>query len=332
MSGDPGAIREMLAGGPRAFLLHSNADLDCAGASAALALFYGDSVLCAPAGVSHLGKRLLDAVGLQAEEGLAGADGRTVIVADAQDDSSLGYAWTGWRDAIIIDHHRGSGRCLARVSLVDDSASSCCELAWEAMGRPGKVDKNVGLCLMAGLLSDTGYLRRGGHRTLMAAAEILKASGLDMEDLQQVFEGAEDQDISRRISRIKGAQRLRFDRTGDWIVAVSTTGAFESAVCQAMLATGADVAFAGSQRDDSFRITGRASRQAVDSGIRLGEMFGRIASECGGEGGGHDGAAGFTGEGEAEAMLSICMQGALEALRGKPRGRPDRKPIIPSCD
>jgi alanyl-tRNA synthetase len=108
---------------------------------------------------------------------------------------------------------------------------------------------------------------------------------------------------------------MRFERYGDWIVAVSEIGAFESAVCNALLSLGSDVAFAGSQKDEEFRITGRANSQAVKAGIHLGDMFNRIAGECQGEGGGHDGAAGLTGIGETEALLDICMQNAASILK-----------------
>jgi nanoRNase/pAp phosphatase (c-di-AMP/oligoRNAs hydrolase) len=326
-----GAIRGRLASEPKAFLLHSNADLDCVGASAALAIFFGDSILCAPEGVSHLGKRLLDVAGIDASASLDAVKGRTPVAVDAKDEQSIGYPGVPWEWAIVIDHHCGPG-VGASLMLLDESALSSCELAWDVMGRPETLGRLAGICLLAGLMADTGHLRRGDHRTLEAAAGILRAAGLRLEDLQPFLEAAGDQDVSRRVSRLKGAQRLRFERAGDWVVATSEIGAFESAVCGALISVGADIALAGSAREGSFRIAGRAARQAVDAGLNLGEMFARLARECGGEGGGHDGAAGFSGEGDVEAMLNICAREALEAVSGRPRSAQDRKPIIQNCD
>ena len=104
-------------------------------------------------------------------------------------------------------------------------------------------------------------------------------------------------------------------------MAVSEIGAFESAVCNALLSLGADVAVAGSQKDDEFRITGRANSQAQKAGIHLGDLFNRIAGESQGEGGGHDGAAGLTGIGDAEALLDICMQNAASVLKNTKKER-----------
>ncbi|MFO7619002.1 MAG: DHH family phosphoesterase [Thermoplasmata archaeon] len=319
MKCQPEAIREALRTGKRAILLHSNADMDCVGSAAALASFYGIDTIFAPAGVSHLGKRLLSAIGIETNSGLSTEGVENVILVDAQDDASLGYSGTPWDQATVIDHHRSKGTPKAARWIVDEGATSCCEIIWDIIGRPKEIAREIGLCLMAGMVADTGHLKRGGHRTFLVAAEILGASGLSMEEVLEVFESAEDQDISRRVSRLKGVQRMKYERNGDWVVAVTEIGAFESAVCHALLSTGADVAFAGSQKEDEFRITGRATTLATGVGIHLGEMFNRIAAECSGEGGGHDGAAGLSGTGDIEAMLGICLHNAVAELKGKKR-------------
>ena len=46
---------------------------------------------------------------------------------------------------------------------------------------------------------------------------------------------------------MKGGQRLRFERVGEHIVAISLGSSFESSVCKSMLGLGADVAFVVSQ-------------------------------------------------------------------------------------
>jgi phosphoesterase RecJ-like protein len=321
MKSDLTKIRSALSKGPNRIFLHSNADMDCVGSAAVLALHYGNSKICSPGGVSHLGKRLLDILEMEVADELNSAEEEYIFVVDAQTDSSLGYTGVNWGKALVIDHHKNTGCCKAAGNFIDEEATSCCELVWEVIGRPKHLDKKIGLSLMAGIIADTGHLKRGTHATLATASEILEASGLDLEEVQVTFESAEDQDMSRRISRLKGAQRMKFDRVGEWIVAATEIGAFESAACHALLATGADVAFAGSQKEDEFRITGRANWMATGAGIHLGDMFNKIASECGGEGGGHDGAAGFSGKGDIEAMLDICVQTSLAQLKGNIRSK-----------
>ncbi len=319
MSGDITRIASLIEKGPNAIFLHSNADLDCAGAALALAVHYGNSSLHAPAGVSHLGKKLMARFGTDAVPDFDSANGKNILVVDAQSDSSLGYGGVDWSLATVIDHHSQTEKCTAPRSFLDPKATSCCELVWEIMGRPDNIGQEAGFALMAGIIADTGHLKRGTARTLANASEILAASGLCLEDVQAAFESAEDQDISKRISRLKGAQRMRFERIGEWVVAATETGAFESAACHALLSIGADVAFAASRKEGGFRITGRANQAACIAGMHLGEMFSAVAAECDGEGGGHDGAAGLTGSGDAEAFLNICMVRAMKSLKGKER-------------
>jgi nanoRNase/pAp phosphatase (c-di-AMP/oligoRNAs hydrolase) len=256
-------------------------------------------------------------------------DNHNIVVVDAQGDSSLGYVGVDWKNATIIDHHRDNTAELAPRYLIDEASTSACELVWETMGRPKKIDRRVGICLLAGIISDTGHLKRGTSRTLANASEILRASDLRLDDVQIVFDSADDQDSARRISRLKAAQRLKFDRIGEWVVAVTEIGAFESAACQALLSVGADVAFSGSQKEDGFRITGRANNAAVTAGVHLGDMFNSIAAECGGQGGGHDGAAGLSGKGDVEAMLGICSSRTILLLKGKERqGRTAKESLL----
>ena len=297
--------------------LHSNADLDSVGSAVALKLFFGDARLCAPAGISHLGKKLLADMNIEAVDFIETQQGERAVVVDAHGDSSLGYEGVNWQNAIVIDHHRVSGGVRAYLSYIDETATSASELVWEVMDRPKKLDKKIGMALMAGILADTGHLRRGSYRTLAAASEILEASGLSMDDLNSVFNSADDQDMSRRISGMKGAQRLKFYRIGTWLIGTSEVGAFEGAVCHAILNIGADIAIVGSQKEDTFRLTGRATKAAVKAGIHLGDIMNSISLECGGQGGGHDGAAGISGTGDVEAMLNICVHNSMAILKGK---------------
>jgi len=313
----------------KVIFLHSNADMDSVGSAIALKLFFGNARLCAPAGISHLGKKLLADMDidtsniLDIQQELPLSEGHQevekAVVVDAHSASSLGYEGIDWQNSIVIDHHPLNTECTARLSLVDETATSACELVWEIIGKPKELDEKIGMALLAGILADTGHLRRGSHRTLAAASEILQASNICMDEMIPIFNSADDQDMSRRISRLKGAQRLKHHRIGEWLIVTSEVGAFEAAVCHALLNIGADIAIVGSQKDEDFRLTGRATKPAVKAGIHLGEMLNSISKECGGEGGGHDGAAGFSGTGDVEAMLNICVHNCMAVLKGKER-------------
>jgi len=78
---------------------------------------------------------------------------------------------------------------------------------------------------------------------------------------------------------------------------------------------GSDVAFVGSQRDEEFRVSARATQEVVRRGIHLGNIISEISGETDTDGGGHGGAAGISGVGDVEAMLHMCMQRTMDIFR-----------------
>ena len=80
-----------------------------------------------------------------------------------------------------------------------------------------------------------------------------------------------------------------------------------SVVATILLQAGADVSLVSKSRDGETRLTARASRNSTISGIHLGEMMKKLSSQLGGEGGGHDGAAGWSGKCERVAAESAFI-------------------------
>jgi alanyl-tRNA synthetase len=67
-------------------------------------------------------------------------------------------------------------------------------------------------------------------------------------------------------------------------------------VAALIIQAGAEVALVSRSRDGETRLTARAPRSSTKSGVHLGKMMQELAEKMGGEGGGHDGAAGWTGK------------------------------------
>jgi hypothetical protein len=91
-----------------------------------------------------------------------------------------------------------------------------------------------------------------------------------------------------------------------------------------MLVAGADVVFVAAGKKDELRISSRAKPHILAMGIHLGKFMERIGEETGNQGGGHDGAAGLNGKGNAGKALQLCMDrmGRLLAEKmGLERGR-----------
>jgi nanoRNase/pAp phosphatase (c-di-AMP/oligoRNAs hydrolase) len=163
------------------------------------------------------------------------------------------------------------------------------------------------------MLTDSGHFRFANGALMRSFAELMDTSGIEMDEVLDITDL--DTDISERISQLKGAQRMRFDRVGDFIVAVSLGSAHESSVCKALLSIGADVSFVGSQRDERFRISARARQEMVRKGLPLGRLLDDLGGETDNNGGGHAGAAGMTGVGDVEAVLTMCLSRSMDFFR-----------------
>ena len=75
----------------------------------------------------------------------------------------------------------------------------------------------------------------------------------------------------------------------------STAGILEGKVASLLLQTGGDVSLVSRHKDGETRLTARAKRETTSKGVHLGNMMKKLSEQLGGEGGGHDGAAGWSG-------------------------------------
>ena len=205
-------------------------------------------------------------------------------------------------EVIWIDHHRsndGSGT----IHVVDGDASSTCELVFrliEAMGGP--VDRDVAVCLYAGLVTDTGRFQYQATtpETLRIAARLREH---DFDHAQLVRSLYEDNEIgSLRLLAI--ALGRMEERPGDGVIWTYVTqadlaaagigpGDTDDLIDVLRTARGSDVAVVlKQQRDGRFKVSMR-SRGAHD--------LAAVAAAFGG--GGHRLAAGYTSERGPQAAI-----------------------------
>ena len=185
-------------------------------------------------------------------------------------------------------------------------------------------DRRTGLALAAGMLTDSGHFRFANAALLNSMATVLRESSIGMDEIMDLTEM--ESDVSERVSQLKGAQRLRFDRVGDKIAAVSQGSAHESSVCRAIILAGADVAFVGSQRDENFRISARAKQEPWCARAAPGEAAGRGwgrdgENSGGGHGRGPPGSRARARGGGAQ-HVHVPGHGLPAGAAGTPRPRP----------
>jgi phosphoesterase RecJ-like protein len=306
-------IAERLKSGRTLVVVHSNADPDALGCAYAVFSTFPDVTVVAPGGMDRISKVIADNLDFSALPSADAERFNTVLVLDTSSpDQLLPMVPPG--GVVVIDHHARSDKWQGATYYCDDAKRSCAEIVYELIKISGRKPKRqAGLALLAGMLTDSGHFKYSNPGLLKTFAEIMETQGIEIDEVLTLTDL--EQDISERISQLKGAQRLRFERLGDRLVATSHGSAFESSVCRSLLAIGADIAFVGSQRGGEFRVSARAKPEMVRMGLHLGKLLGDVGTETSNDGGGHGGAAGLVGQGDVEAILNICMSRALDFLR-----------------
>jgi phosphoesterase RecJ-like protein len=285
--------------------------------------------------ISRLGKRLLEFVGERVVDAPDYGSYDKLVILDTSNLPSLGIPpeVLAQKRKLIIDHHlKNSNIRDVELYYSDEGKPSCAEIIWEILQVAANsadagsrsaghmlVDRETAAALAAGILTDTAHLRFARTSTLKALTDMLEGSGLPLEEVLALMED-DVPDMSRKVAFLKGAQRLRFEPAGEYIVAASHVSAFEGALSKTLLALGADVVFVGAQARKEFRVSGRATQALVRRGFHVGKLMEEAGREMGGQGGGHAGAAGMSGEGEMEAAVNILVEKALTALRQMPKG------------
>jgi bifunctional oligoribonuclease and PAP phosphatase NrnA len=308
------SVLERFRSGKKLILIHGNADPDAFGCAYAIRESFPDVDICAPNGMDRVSKVIALNFGY---EPLQTADVNAydaIIVVDTSSPEQLGqmnYHDDTW---IVIDHHSRTEKWGSCHYFCDDTRRSCAEIVYDLLKEAEvHVGRGAGLALLAGMMTDSGHFRYATPGLFTYFSLIMQEAGVQMDEVYDLTDL--ETDVSERIAVMKGAQRLRFERVGQNIVAVSLGSSFESSVCKGLLSIGADISFVVSQRDESFRLSARARQEMVRAGLHLGKMLEDIGKEMTAEGGGHPGAAGLTGVGDAEAISNICMSRAMDFLR-----------------
>lgn len=309
-------IAEELAKGKNLVIVHGNADVDAIGSACALARAFPDTKVFAATGLDRIARVVADKMEAEILSECEFSDYDRIVVVDASTPEQLEMETELPDGCMVIDHHKSTGKWDSKAGIFycDDSKTSCCEIIKEMLDSAGRpIDRWMGLMLLGGMLTDSGHFQYARPDMLVAFRDIMLRCGIEMDEAMDLTKAPVS--MSERIAMMKAIERTRFDRVGSMIVAVSFGGSFEASSCRAIMAAGADVVFVGSQRDEEFRLSARATQEAVRKGIHLGEIMACVSEETSTDGGGHGGAAGLTGIGDVEAMLNICMSRTMDVFR-----------------
>lgn len=308
------SIADKLKGKNKVILVHGNADMDAMGSAYALKRAFPNADIFAPNGIDRVSKIVCEKLDVAVLESCDFSDYEQAIVVDTSSPDQLENVTDLPKDTIVIDHHQPTGRWDGYEFYCDPTRTSCCEIVKDILDENCiPIERDVGLMLIGGMITDSGHFQFAKPALLEAFADIMKRCDINMDEAYNLTVAPVS--MSEKIAMLKAMERTKFDRVGNYIVATSYGGSFEASSCRAIMASGADVVFVGSQRDDEFRLSARATQEIVRRGVNLGDIMKGIGTETMSDGGGHGGAAGLSGTGDVEAMLFICMKRTMEIFR-----------------
>ncbi|MCL2031889.1 MAG: DHH family phosphoesterase [Methanomassiliicoccaceae archaeon] len=306
---------ELLKAENKVILVHGNADMDAIGSAFALSVCFPRGDIFAPEGVDRVAGLVSEKLGIRVLDECDIGAYDLVVVVDTSSPEQLGSAALSIPEgSVVIDHHMPTGKWEGMHFLCDSTRVSCCEIIKDIIDSTGsEVPSEAAKALLGGMLTDSGHFQYANPGMMRSFADLLQSSGTHMDEVFNLTRA--QMTMSERIAVMKAIGRVKFDVIGDMIVSVSYGGSFEASSCRALMMAGADVVFVGSQRDEEFRISARATQDIVRKGIHLGNIINGIGGETQTDGGGHGGAAGISGTGDVEAMLHICMQRTMDEFR-----------------
>ena len=316
---------EKLSGRVAAILIHSGGDPDSIGSAYVLSRMLSKAfglrriLFRIPSEVSMHSVLLLEELGFaESEEDLEKAD--SFIVLDCGSPEQLNdLAWIlgSGKPVVVIDHHSTSLEGFKSKAEVyaSEEYQSVCEIVFDLAEYLGyRLSAREAEALFAGIYYDTVRLSVADSETFKTVCKLL-SHGIDPKNVIQRLETG--MDLSERIARLKAAARLRIYRAGDWLIAVSRVGSFQSSAARSLIGLGAHLSIVAGESDGGVVVSFRATRDFVEAtGINVGkDIAARIGAEFEGHGGGHSSAArAFCARGELEEILDRCLELVKELL------------------
>ena len=287
--------------GPVPVVTGQNGDMDTIGSAIALASIHPSLLACG----LHLGrvaKRLVQ--DMQAPFRKVDSEGRAfpdklggIIIVDAAAPDQVGIDLPDV-PRLILDHHATNGWTLRDGDhMMQWDVRATTEMVAEYMFENAQeaLTPAVRKMLLAGMITDTGRFRHANSTSFQVTTRLLERGDIDYAEFCEYIE-REETSPSERGSLLRGLSRAKHHDAGEWSLVTTYAGTLEGRLASIMLGTGCDVSLVSRHRDGETRLTARATRKATLRGVHLGSIMQAIAEQHGGDGGGHDGAAGWTGQ------------------------------------
>ena len=221
-----------------------------------------------------------------------------IIIVDAASEKQTGVEIPEGIPICVIDHHDTCDWSFKEDDLeIRSKARSTTQIVFKYLQSnfPDSLSDEVRKLLLAGLITDTGRFRHADKESLQCASQLMDGAGFEYQEFVERIQ-AEEINSSERGAILKALSRYQSTECGNWNLVHTHAGIHEGKVAGILVQAGAEVALVSRFRDGETRLTARAPRSSTLNGIHLGKMMESLGLKIGGEGGGHDGAAGWTGK------------------------------------
>jgi len=286
-------------------------DVDAVGGAIALSRALGKkSIIAAPDKPTSAARKLLDYTGTPFSlfSDIKRQPTDFIIVLDSSSPQMLPHL-AGIQPDLMIDHHtRLGGEVAARKVINDPSASSTCEMLYFLLSPKDRISC---IALLLGIISDSASFKCATSSTFKAASDLLARSGLSYSQLLALSHVPES--FSERLEAIRSCSSVSAERAGEHIIALGMAKSHEAHFADILVSLGADVAFVGCEAEGA-RISARM-RDTMKGRVKLDRIMFEIGKVMEGSGGGHEMAAGATGEkGSVREALAVCKKLAEQQI------------------
>ena len=289
-----------------------NGDMDTIGSAIALASSNPNLMACG-LHIGKLAKRLCSELNAPfrklAKEPSWPAKIGGIIIVDAASESQTGVDIPKGVPICVIDHHDTCDWIFGEQDLeIRSDARATTQIVFQYLREKSSnsLTDEVRKLLLAGLITDTGRFKHADKASLECASQILEGAGFEYQEFVEHIQ-TEDINSSERGAILKALSRCQSTECGVWNLVHTHAGIHEGKVAGILIQTGAEVALVSRFRDGETRLTARAPRSSTINGVHLGEMMQTLCETLGGEGGGHDGAAGWSGKTDRVAAESAFI-------------------------
>src|ERR1035437_5177806 len=294
------------------YLCHRNADPDAISSAFALSEAIGGTVGLVD-GCNRVASVLIEKLGIEVVDKPNPENYGFVVVVDTSTKAQLNDIEL--ISYCVVDHHTTTALTENADFYLHRNTTSTVEIIYhilKVMGAP--INRRVGIGMLTGIVTDTGHFKHASEETFSTVAKIIQASGVEYGEVLDLM-SITPQDISMRIAILKAASRVELDRVQDMLIASSHVSSFGGSASSMLINIGADIAFVGTAKGESVRISSRAKREAVNAGVNLGQLMEDISNEYNGTGGRHSGAAGIDVIADMKEVLNKCKERTKKILK-----------------